>query len=61
MEMTELLNEVARLINQASTYNAEGMPDNATRSLAELRELLLMQTELPAPGEPEKPEESEAK
>lgn len=61
MEMTELLNQVSRLISTASTRNQNGHPDDATRSLVELRELLNAQPELEAGGaleEPTKPIET---
>ena len=60
MEMTDLLNRVARLINDASVNKAAGKPDATTRNLVELRELLNAQPELEAGGAPEKPEEPSA-
>lgn len=58
MEMTELLNRVARLINHASEDNTAGRPDAVTRNLVELRELLNAQPELEAGGAPFKPEDT---
>jgi len=55
MEKTKLINECSRLINQASTYNSNGIFEAADTSLAELRELLNLEDwsgKAPDPGDP---------
>ena len=50
MDLTELINQAARLINQASAYNGAGETQQATEDMNKLRDMLNDPTKLEAGG-----------